>query len=361
MSAIGAYSRRQNFTNVLQDVHDAMKAKMIKNTLAAEAQELQSILQTIKKTAINLSKDGDYVTNELAKQYTEFLEGVMAVQNKNRKRNFTSATRLFRRRSKTTTSANADNIFEDELAALFAYVAGEEDTTRFLTGNIGADTESVMGLTKEIENDIIKRINKVSKQLESKYRAKGLFTGRSQKIDNKGYSENVTIGVKLDNVDLQRLAVLLKDATFTAKQYTSYNKNGKDTPLSEIGLKLGQTNIYKAITGSLSSIYSNVKDQQQIFFRGLTILGYKNKTHSATPEFVGMHFTHLRFIYELRGEGLLDEQGNSAIAKYIIYNDPNSDAIFVRDTASIIIKELERKNSNIFGAIYLSASKVNSN
>ena len=113
--------------------------------------------------------------------------------------------------------------------------------------------------------------------------------------------------------------------------------------------------------GSLSSIYSNVADQKKVFFRGLSIITYPDKKHSATPEFVSLHFTHLRFIYELRGEGLLDKNGDSAIAKYIIYNDPNSDAIFVRDTASIIIEEMERKTSHLFGVIYLSASKVNSN
>ena len=67
----------------------------------------------------------------------------------------------------------------------------------------------------------------------------------------------------------------------------------------------------------------------------------------------------MRFNYELRGTGLLNSNGNSAIAKYIIYNDPNGDTIYVRDTASLILEEMSKnKQSNLFGNIVLSASRV---
>jgi hypothetical protein len=68
----------------------------------------------------------------------------------------------------------------------------------------------------------------------------------------------------------------------------------------------------------------------------------------------------LRFIYELRGSGLLGSNGLVMPVKYLIYNDPDSDAIFVRDTASIILEFLKSATriNSLFGEVTLSASKV---
>ncbi|MDD7754540.1 MAG: hypothetical protein PUJ51_08535 [Clostridiales bacterium] len=48
--------------------------------------------------------------------------------------------------------------------------------------------------------------------------------------------------------------------------------------------------------------------------------------------------------------------------KYLIYNDPSSDAIYVKDTASIILEALDSAihSNNLLGDITLSASKVKS-
>ena len=74
------------------------------------------------------------------------------------------------------------------------------------------------------------------------------------------------------------------------------------------------------------------------------------------------HFSHLRFIYELRGSGLLDNNNLVIPVKFLIYNDPSSDAIYVKSTASIILEALDKstRGNNLLGDIYLSASKVRS-
>jgi hypothetical protein len=70
----------------------------------------------------------------------------------------------------------------------------------------------------------------------------------------------------------------------------------------------------------------------------------------------------LRFIYELRGSGLLDQNGLVMPVKYLIYNDPDSDAIFVKDTASLILEILESSTriNSLLGEVTLSAYKVQS-
>lgn len=365
MSAISAYSK--NFENVLQSVHNQMREKMAKQTLKENAKKLQEILSTIKIEVNRLRTDKDFAVSELGRQYEEFFNEIATFQNAGRKGvggNLSGKT-LFRRGSRTKTSVEADNIFEDDLDALFSYIANQ-NRGYHLVGGQGATTMSLVDIATETEKNIIDTINKAAEKAQSKYRAKQLKAELSQKVDVTGFPKEVTISLRsnlLDNIDFQTLAELLKDATFTAKQYTSYRKGSDAADFSAIGLKLGQTNPYKSITGALSSIYASVKDQNKIFFRGLSTVTYSDRSHSASPESVELHFTHLRFIYELRGEGLFDKSGNSAIAKYIIYNDPNSDAIFVRDTASIILEELDSKvaHRNLFGVLHLAASRVNSN
>ena len=127
-----------------------------------------------------------------------------------------------------------------------------------------------------------------------------------------------------------------------------------------VQLHLGNTNLYKAVTGVVSEVYPFTNIQRSIFFRGLQILKGTKRPPSATPEEVTRHFVHMRFNYELRGTGLLDKYGNSSVAKYIIYNDPSNDIIYVRDTASIILEEMRKSKSNLFGDITIAASRVRS-
>jgi hypothetical protein len=77
---------------------------------------------------------------------------------------------------------------------------------------------------------------------------------------------------------------------------------------------------------------------------------------------VATHFGHMRLIYELRGSGLLDENNHVLPVKYIIYNDPYSDAIYVKDTASILREILlsDVPNPKLFGGISISAGKIKS-
>ena len=127
-----------------------------------------------------------------------------------------------------------------------------------------------------------------------------------------------------------------------------------------VQLHLGDTNLYKPITGVISEVYSSVATQRRIFFRGMQILQGTKKPPSATENEVMIHFTHMRFMYELRGTGIIDSYGNKSVAKYIIYNDPTHDVIYVRDTASIILEEMKKNRMNLFGGITLAASRVNS-
>lgn len=362
-SAIGRYHKETNYQTVLNASHDKIKQNLKRENLQQNAKDLQNILYDIKRTAHILGKEPqDVVTQEIYNQYEKVIIETMNIQNLSRTHKLTSPRQLFRRQSRTTTVAESDNIFEEELAALMTSI--EQLSTKnpiniHLVGNRGADTAAVQELTEKDTKNVIEAINKLEYKKEGIYKTKNLQVNRSQKIDVLGYESTFTVSQDLP--DLQSFVNLMKDATFSAKQYKSRRGSGNISP-SEIGLKLGQTNIYKALTGSLSEVYSSTRDQRDIFYHGMQIMtGPLKKTPSASPNFVELHFSHLRFVYELRGTGLIDNTtGKSGVVKYLIYNDPDSDNIFVKDTASIILENLEDRSSNLFGAIYLSASKVKS-
>ena len=91
-----------------------------------------------------------------------------------------------------------------------------------------------------------------------------------------------------------------------------------------------------------------------MFYRGAQILIKTNSAPSASPNEVMQHFYHMRFAYELSGLGVLEVGTYKPMfAKYLIYNEPDTDKIHVFDTASLILEEFNNKSvSNVFGSIH---------
>ena len=332
--------RKSNYEHDLNSIHNAMLAKMKRNTNKREAQELQTILQEIKITAKHL-KDGitpkDFISQELFDQYAQLIEETAALQNQFHRGNYAAHT-LFRRAHNynQTFETGADDIFEEDLAAILATI-GSKTTNKDL-GNI--ELYLVGGKTAGAKNiNLIKTLGKD-------------YENQSIEVVNKM--------VELDvHPKIARLAELMKDATFSAKNYKSNSfQNGENIvkDFEEIDLHLGNTNLYRAVTGALSEIKMSESAKMEFFMRGANI--YLSNKYGLADE-VEKHFGDLRFIFELRGSGLLTDDGVILPVKYLIYNDPDSENIFVRDTASIILEGFE-KSRNLFGSINISASRIRS-
>lgn len=373
----------QSYAGVLNKIHNQQEEKMRNSVLADNAVELQKYLQEIKYTARLIGKSPiTTAEQELLNQYQELIEETVQIEagaraaykttsGKNIKEGLL-AQALFQRANNVKTIEEADNIFEEEFAAfenaLYNKLTGHKVKIQmFLGGTRNAEVRGLDQLTPELKQDIADVIEDTANRMGQKAGAKQIQTGKSQKIDNYGFPINTEL-IFSKNIpfSLQRLGILLKDATFTDKQYNLWTGKGNAAhkiKYTKLSLHLGNTVLYKPIVGVVSEIYSNFDIQRAIFFRGMSILGYPNKKHSATTQEVGLHFSHMRFMYELRGTGLYDNAGNAAEAKYLIYNDPsNGGSIFVRDTASIILENLQKNSGiNIFGDITIAASRVNSN
>lgn len=359
------YSDSEDYSVILQRVHDRIKLKMYSRTAKKEAKELQTILQEIKLAAHDFDNLSDsYIGNELYNQYYDLIDQAFKIQSVYHNSNFKANT-LFRRSNKTKTVAEADNIFEEDLAALMAageFLGGNE-TIQLQSFLLGTQSTGTRATQKYNIEDLVddKKVEDLLKELAEKEnkRVSTQVRNATGKVDVSGKAITLNYSKTLPD-KVERLMELMKDATFSAKSYTSNAWDiTKQKDWSEIGLHLGNTNLYKAVTGALSELQMGHKQQTRFFFRGMnTILHNKHSYGSITAQ----HFAHLRFVFELRGSGLLDENGLVMPVKYLIYNDPSSDAIYVKDTASIILEALDSatRQNNLLGDITLSASKVES-
>lgn len=363
--ASSIYSRDKDYSQILQEVHDRIRLKMLKNQHKREALELQTILQEIKKVARDFDNvDDSIIGTELRSQYEELIQKTFEVQSQYHGKQFQANTLFGRSYGKTKLKTSADDIFEEDLAALLTageILGGNEniDIEYFLFGSESSGTKSSRKYNpleliddENVESLLLKLAEKENKKTSIQVKD---ATG---KIDVSGKAVTLNYSKELP-FKVERLMVLMKDATFSAKNYSSGWQPENKKEWAEIGLHLGNSNLYKAVTGALSEIQMGYKQQNAFFFRGInTILG----NNHGYGDIAATHFSHLRFIYELRGSGLLDKNGLVLPVKFLIYNDPASDAIYVKSTASIILEALDNatRGNNLLGDISLSASKVKS-
>lgn len=356
------YNRNRNFKTILNEIHNDIINKVQSENLQKNAQILQSILSKIKITAYLLNEakknDKSVICDEA---YKQLIETVSTVQNRYHNNKLGIYT-LFHRGHHTSIGEglDADDIFEEEIATVLAVLENQAgninvDPNSFLFGTKAMTTEDVKDLPKKIEKDALKILKKLAENEQKKIPQQ--ITGNTGKIDISGKAINLNYSI--DIPDFQLLRSLMADATFSLKNYTTHSYDlDKKIDLQELQLHLGNTNLYKSITGALNETGLSKEDRSAIFFRGMNHI----LIPKAYPEQTRKDFFHLRFIYELRGSGLLDDFGEILPVKYMIYNDPSSNNIFVRDTASIIQEALNRtKGSSLFSGISISAYDINSN
>lgn len=359
----GIYNPNKDFSQILNEIHDRILVKMKLKTYKKEAQELQTILQELKQVAHDFDNVTDSVIGlDLKNEFKDIIDLAYQLQmdtgvhGKGLK-----ASTLFRREHGTSTIKEANDIFEEDLAAVLAageiLGSGNKDIEirQFLFGTTPTGTRATKAYN--LIGDLDESVEKLIKTLADKENKKASTQIRraSGKIDIHGKSITLNYSKRIP-FKVERLMQLMKDATLSVKNYKSYNFTQdiyKD--LSDIGIRLGNSNLYKAVTGALSEIQLGHKQQLAFFCRGMnTMIGNTHGYGDITKQ----HFSHLRFMYELRGSGLLDENNRVMPVKFIIYNDPNSDNIYVRDTASIILEALQNSKNNLFGEISIPASVI---
>ena len=167
----------------------------------------------------------------------------------------------------------------------------------------------------------------VTKELEREVQesSDNFYTKRVQgKIDVRGYNVQVKANA---NERLLLIYDLLKDATFSAKSYASMTWDEKVSSITS--LNLGKAHYYRAFSGPLLGLGYDKKTTDSAIFAGRNALD--------NDVSVAQHFYHLRYIYELTGSGIVYNNGQFlGEVKYLIYNDPATDNIYVKSTSEIL-------------------------
>ena len=229
----------------------------------------------------------------------------------------------------------ADDVFEAELAKLLN-VAGEKAINN-INGSIDFGVNLIGGQTGNVSKEGLEQLLKLPEEISKNFMKTGdsairksikdssLITPptfRSAKVDVTGYNAEWTIGAEI-KPEWEDFIKVFTGARFTVKNYSSASKN-------EV-IHIGNSDLYKAFYGTLTDSL-NFKPKEAIHIYYHTI----NSEPEKDPE-ESQHVIHIRFTYELTGNGLYDQDGNKIdAADFFIYNDPSSNNIWVRSTKSMI-------------------------
>lgn len=348
-------NKNQSYEERFDDIHNRIVSKMKRNTLKKNAKELQNILQDIKKVAMAMAEGQTFSAGTIQAEYERWIQETFSVQKNYHNSKFQPYTLFKRSHTTGKLASGADDIFEEDLAALLT-AAVQKTTNEIGTITLsnflkGAESSQVKALSKMVDK---KELQDVIKQLAEKEgkRTVAQIKNATAKVDISGESIDLTYTINLPATQ-QRFLQLMKDATISAKNYGSFSFNPElQKDLNEINLSLGESNLAKAVMGAMGEIRIPFKEQKELFIAGSNKILKGNST-------IAKHFYHLRFIYELRGSGLLDDKNNIRPVKYLIYNDPHSEKIFVKDTASLILESLDKiKGKSMFNDIKIAASKI---
>lgn len=100
-------------------------------------------------------------------------------------------------------------------------------------------------------------------------------------------------------------------------------------------ITLGRSHFYRAFSGPLLDLGYDIRTTNSAIFAGQNVVDRK--------ENVAQHFFHLRYIYELTGSGIIyTDGGYLGEVKYLIYNDPATDNIYVKSAAEILEEVLSK-------------------
>lgn len=398
MSAIGEFYRRQiGYNSILFSIHRGIEKRYIKNNISneiAEAEKMQVSLRQLKLTIKNLnnsiSQEEDlarYIQVETVKNLVQESTNIV---NKIGKSNRSASTFFYRPSTQYKTSeGRMVQIFEEEIAALMASslpgkIADKAKVAKnFIAGSNSVTVEGYIPDEKDVDQISGDVLEKYSDEQIKKYKHKVQHAYKSGKvdIDFSKVDKNFIMASSDINPFLQELLGLLAGKTFSLKNYQSLqwinqeqaakrkilkeeilNRNRKTKQIqiakgNQYRIGFGDTQLEKAILGELSEFFSDLSVRRIIYYRGYHYLaGTALPPHSSSQKMVETHWGHLKLIYEIKGTGLIDENGNPvAPVQYIILNDPNTENIYVK-SANGLIQDLIKSEVSKIGGVKISAS-----
>lgn len=347
----------QNQKLNVNDIHGRLEKFIPKGRQdIADAQFLQDFFQGLKRYISgqrNITLGGlvqDMMLADLVQQIE--LEGKKITKNYN-------ISNLFNVRGGTR--------FEHEIERVFLAIVNKAFTNfgnapipmnTFVTGTAqGTPLNDIINsdLSKNFAKKLSEDLGRSISQAEVIQLFQAGTLNRSVKIDVDFTLFKGNIDITYDNPYLNKLFNLLREATFTAKNYDSKRIVGKDIETNNLILEdatggvlhLGNTYDMKAIYGSL----------RYLGYSKSVAISHAFRSHYSEDTDLTTHAYHLKSLYELTGAGIVykGEGTLGRIAKYIIFNDPHGD-IYVKSTLGII-QDMMNNNSPFVGQKSIAITK----
>lgn len=331
-----------------------------------QAQKLQNFLRQLKNAVIKEEgtvKTGKSTFDSVVSE--EMLSQILNQLDRNLKSNgLKEGTKLLFQRLAGKQYWKRGTYFERELAALWQTIIDTCIKKDFDLGTYQLNTGKVTGTTTIAKNMREKLAEKI---------AQGVATDEAIKeleiTQHDHYQQRVQIKTDInslpevniqafENPEFQELYSLLQGATVTAKSYTLHSRDPQEKiyKLREVfpQLKLGNAeDPHRAIVGTLQDIGYALSTAEKVFYAGST---EAEKNHNQT---VLNHMYHLKYVYELTGAGIWNSL-NVGRARFLVFNDPSSDLIYVQSTAELIENILDPKidwRVSLYSAIKEDTSK----
>lgn len=315
----------------LNQVHSEMIQKYTKsgplgnaNQMESNARELENFFRTLKMDAKNGS--GNAVKTMINQQILSDIQQL----HPNKK-----ISKLFRREG----GLNFEKELSDVIYSILAQVSDveiEKNSNLIKMINVGSKTANIANgeLESVLLDPTVQRILEQTGTKTKKYfqnNANKQLLYNLQDVSGKIDIQGLTVPIRGNpSPELLRIYNLLKNATFSAKNYGDFYWDRKLNSYQWSGnLRLGNTNVFRAFYGVLSDLK----------YRKPTIISaFQASWHEAERNpIVALRVNQIRFVYELIGAGLkYNAEVMNGHVKYLIYNDPGSDNIYVRSTAKII-------------------------
>lgn len=365
----------QHYTSYLQQIEDGIKARYeafkVGQRDVDDAAKLSRFFQILKQMSINKMSDKEigYRNGSVAKADIQFDEsGIFSQQ----------AMEVIWNMLPKNAQGNISNLFftiggtafehqlDTMLTTILSNAAADPSVVEGGLTHTGAVTAQTLGsnLTMTaLADDYAKR---TMKRVADVFRGNAnlnqqlVIQNRALKVDNQG----VTITYNTSaSPELIEIASLLSQAKFTAKNYTSRSwQDGLLVPRSkyESEIGFGATNLFKALFSSIKYLGLGDREAARAVFGGLNAIG----SGSPRGAFAQEVFSHLRLMYEISGTGQfleIDGQRVDMVARFLIYNDPTGQDIYVVSTGQLIyeaITQQQYNRNNLFGEVRLSKNLI---
>lgn len=324
----------------LDQVHADMINRYTAGGIIGQADIMEKNAKDLEKFFQNLKKDAqksplELIASELNKQ---ILEDFKSLSNHG-----TKISKLFHRAKGTDFEKELSKVVYSVLSRVSNQNVVSNQNINLKDINIGKKRANVafgaelVSLVLEPEVQNILEITGVGtkKALLKEQSNNNLYyylTNIEGKTDVQGYQVEIN-----GNPSSELLSIynLLKDATFSLKNYGNFYWNPEaKRKESSTHLRLGNTNVFRAFYGVLSELG---------YQKSSIISAFWNSWYEAEkcPQ-VALRINQIRFVYELIGAGLsYDNNLLKGRVKYLVYNNPDTDEIYVRSTAKIIQQILQ--------------------